>query len=71
MICDCIMLIRTFIFPLNGDEHILSRCSVFKIILENNRCEIDESEKNCINKCNNMQKYRRKVNNIRQNMRLF
>lgn len=45
MICDCIMLDTNIHFPLNGDEHILSRCSVFKIILENNRCEIDESEK--------------------------
>lgn len=45
MIATVLCWIRTFIFPLNGDEHILSRCSVFKIILENNRCEIDESEK--------------------------
>ena len=45
MICDCIMLDTNIHFSLEWDEHILSRCSVFKIILENNRCEIDESEK--------------------------
>lgn len=45
MICDCIMLDTTIHFPLNRDECILFRCSVFKIILENGRCEIDELEK--------------------------
>ena len=45
MICDCIMLDMTIHFPLNRDECILSRCSVFKIIPDNCRYEIDEPEK--------------------------